>query len=280
MNENATIGSAKNASVPLAENEHVKDLIAILAENGKDTSGLTAILNHCTGMENFCKQAESKIEVMKCQLDEMKEMQNHPIKTALQNTIKSLEAKVAEIKGMITSLKANVIDGCKNAVAAFRDKGVIALDKLASFFRIKGGLEGIKKHAIAVSKDCDKTLAKIESFSNEYHKAGRALKNMARFAVGKQPIDEVKEAGKLAKAVGEPYRTHKACMNGIRKMADKAIEKIDSLSKSSEVKREESVAAKKPPLMVRLKEKKELIRQKDLEKAVPERTIKPRGLEV
>ena len=171
INSSATtaIGPENMASTPIMENEHVKDLLKILKDNGRDTSGLTALLDHVVGMENFCKQAESKITDMKCQLDEMMEIQNHPIKTALQNTIKALETKVAEIKVQLSEIKTNIIEGCKNAVAAFKDKGTVVLDKLASFFKVKTCLEKVKNSSISAINECNKSIKNIETFSKQYH---------------------------------------------------------------------------------------------------------------
>jgi thymidylate synthase len=233
-------------------------------------------------MENFVKQAENKISDMKSQLEEMKEIQNHPIKTALKNTIKALETKVAAIKEQIGELKANIIEGCKNAVAAFKEKGISALDKLASFFRVKTCLEKMKTSTVAAVKECDKSVAKIETFSKQYHTAGRAVKNMLRMVVGKEPIDAVKESGKLAKVMCAPARAEKACMLGIHKSCNSMLEKLEQLNQRADAKREEKATGgdkgekpaaitKKPTLMERLEEKKELVRQLDLERAVPGR---------
>ena len=171
MNENATAngGGVATAPAPLAENEHIKELFAILQEQGKDTAGLTALLHHVEGMETFVQQAERQIAGMKSQLDEMKEIQSHPIRTALQNTVKALETRVSEIQKQLAELKTSIIEGCKNAVAAFKDKGPIVLDTLATFFRVKSCMEKIQNSATAAANRCDKTLADIESFSKEYH---------------------------------------------------------------------------------------------------------------
>ncbi|MCL2587831.1 MAG: hypothetical protein FWD84_00300 [Oscillospiraceae bacterium] len=273
MSENATV----TTSVPLAENEYVKELLGILRDHGKNTAGLSALLDHVKGMEDFVKQAESKIADMKVQLDEMKEIQNHPIKTALQNTVKTLEARIAEVKRHLAELKNNIVDGCKNAVNAFKDKGIAALDNLMSFFRAKSCLQKIKNCAIADISECDKSLAQIESFSKEYHKAGRSITNMARVLIGRQPIDKVKESGKLARAIGAPNRAHKACMINIRNGASAMIQKLDRLSQIADLKR---ATAKKKPLMERLQEKRELVRQKDLERPVPERAPRTQGVDI
>ena len=272
------VGASANA---LSENEHVKELLSILNDNGKDASGLTALLDHVKGMEDFVKMAEVKIVEMKAQLDEMKEVQDHPIRAALQNTIKALEAKVNEIKAHIAEIKANIVEGCKNAVAAFKEKGAIVLDRLASFFQFKGSLQALKDDSALAAKMCDKSVASIESFSKEYHMANRHVKNMARIAIGKKPIDAVKESGRLTKIMCAPYKAGKAINLGICKLADKMIASLDRLERRAEAKRDDRAsAAKKPPLMARLNEKKELIRQKEVDAPKLERVPRVKGLEV
>jgi hypothetical protein len=272
MNDNATTPATGGS---LMDNEHVKELFSILQENGKDATGLTALISHVAGMEDFVVQAESKIANMKSQLDEMKEIQNHPVKHALQKAITTLETKVAEIKAQIVELKTNIVEGCKNAVAAFKEKGAAALDKLASFFNIKGGLQAIKNDVVKAADSCDRTCAKIDSFAKQYHTAGRAIKNMARMVIGKEPIDAVKESGKLAKAMSAPYKIEKACMVGIRKQCDKMIAALNNLEKGVEANRgERSDKAKKPTMMERLEAKKNEIKEREREAPVPDRTKK------
>ena len=285
MNENTATGggSGVNIAGPLAENEHIKELLGILKDNGKDTAGLNALINHVSEMENFVKQAEVKISDMKSQLDTMKETQDHPIRNALQTAIKGLETKVAEIKVQLSELKNNMIDGCKNAVTAFKEKGAAALDKVASFFNIKSGLQSMNKNIDASIKMDDKAITKIEAFSKEYHTAGRHIKNMGRVLTGKPPIDAVKESGKLAKVINAPYKAHRAVQVKLKGAVEKMIGKLETLSKNAEVKRSEREPAekeKKPSLIERLKEKKELIKQKELETPKLERAPKSRGLEI
>jgi chromosome segregation ATPase len=156
-----------SSSPPLEQNEYVQELFSILQENGKDTIGLSALIGHVSEMESFVKRAEDKIAVMKDQLSEMKEVQNHPVKTALQNAIKSLEHKVAQVKEQISELKHNIIEGCKSAVTAFKEKGATALNNLASFFKVKHGLQAINKNADQTMAQCDKAVANINKFASE-----------------------------------------------------------------------------------------------------------------
>ena len=271
MNENT-------ATAPLMENEYVKELFKILGDNGRDATGLAALINHVNSLEDFVKQAEGKITDMKAQLDTMKEIQNHPIKTALQKTIKALETKVAEIKVQIAELRSDIIEGCKNAVAAFKDRGIEALDKLASFFHIKTGLRSMSNNIDHSIKLDDKAISKIAAFSKEYHQTGRHIKNMGRVLTGKEPIDVVKESGLLAKAVGAPYKADRKILVGMKKTVDKMVVKLDQLEQAAAMRRE--ARAEKPSLKVKLDENKELIRKLELGKPVPVRAPKAQGLDV
>ena len=284
--DTAGAGAATTATgAPLLENEHVKELFAILRDNGRDAAGLSALISHVQGMEDFVKAAEGKIADMKAQLDTMKEIQDHPVKAKLQKAVKALETAVTEIKAQIVELKKNIAEGCKSAVAAFEEKGAAALDKLASFFKIREGLESIKNSTAKSAGQCDKSIAQVEAFSKEYHESGRHVKNMARVLVGKEPIDTAKEPGRLAKAVNAPARAHKACLLSIGRQADKMIGALDKLDKGVDAKLGAKAADskdKKPTLMERLESKKNEIKQRELEKPPMERERAPKskGLEV
>jgi len=160
MNEDTApqSGVTNGNSVPIAENQYVKELFSILSENNKDTVGLSALIGHVKDMEDFVKRAESKIVDMKSQLDSMKEVQNHPIKTSLQNAIRSLEAKVADVKEQLAALKDSIIEGCKNAVTTFKEKGIAALNNIASFFHIKSNLQSMSNEMTKSVGICDKAI--------------------------------------------------------------------------------------------------------------------------
>ena len=258
-------------NAPLAQNEYVKQLLTILHDNEKDTSGLTALLNHVSEMENFVKRAEEKIADMKSQLTEMKEIQKHPIKNTLQNTIKVLENKIAEVKGQRNELKRNITDGCKAAVSAFKEKGISALESIASFFHLKSGLQNLKQNINGAIQANNKTIAKIETFSSEYHSANRAIKNMARMVIGKEPVSIKKEAGKLAKTITTPYKAQKSALTGLSKTIDKTIAKLEQLEDRTPVKQAERKITKKPSLIGTLQKNLAIVEKMKREQPVQER---------
>ncbi len=281
MNDNSAGHGGGTASVPIEQNEYVQDLFALLNENGKDTSGLTALINHINGMESFVKQAEEKISVMQAQIDTMKELQDHSLKAKLQNTVNNLTAAVADIKERLSDLKNNIISGCKNALTEFKEKGVTALDKVASFFHIKDGLQAIKNRTVKSAQNCDMAVSKVEAFSKQYHSAGLGLKNMGRLLTGKAPVDAAKEAGKLSKAASAPFRAEKVCMLKINRQADKVLSSLDALEQKAEVSRAKREAVpKKPKLTEKLAAKKAEINRREIENPMPKRTAKAQGAEI
>jgi TPR repeat protein len=265
MNEN---------TAPLAENQYVQELFSVMRDNGKDTAGLAALIGHVSEMESFVKRAEDRIAEMKSQLSEMKEVRNHPVKTALQNAIKTLESKVAEVKERITELKHNIVEGCKSAVEAFKEKGAAALNGIAKFFHIKGALKAVDRDMEQSIKICDKAIANINSFAAEYHSAGRAIKNLARIAVGKEPVDAKKEAGKLAKAVAAPYKAQKTALNGIKKAVDNAITALEAAEERQNERKtgRQAERADKPDMLAKIAKNKERVEQKKREAPEIERT--------
>jgi hypothetical protein len=277
MDVNST--AANGVSEPLYENQYVKELYSILQESGRDTSGLSALLGHVSEMESFVKNAEDKISVMKDQLAEMKEIQNHPVKTALTRAIKNLEHTVTVMKSQISKLKENIVEGCKSAVTAFKEKGATALNNLASFFKVKSAVNALDKAANDGVKTCDDAVSKIIEFSKTYHQAGLAFRNMGRILSGKPTQTAAKEAGKLSKALAAPYKAKQALLVKISSAAKSTVLKLDNLDARQAVKQAERAREKKPSLLENLAAKKELVAAKKLEMPTPER-VKTANLEV
>ncbi|GHV32024.1 hypothetical protein FACS18949_01830 [Clostridia bacterium] len=283
MNENTNSASESAATpqahetAPLMENQYVQELFSIMHDNGKDTKGLSALIGHVGEMESFVTRAEQQIAAMKSQLAEMKEVQNHPIKTALTNAIKTLETKVAEVKERIGELKTAIIGGAKSAVQAFKENGAAALHNLAKFFHIKGALKAVEKGVDSDIATCDRAVANINKFAENYHEVGRGFKNMGLIIVGREPVDQRKENGRLAKAMTAPYKAEKAAMSGIKK-AIGAIEKgLAQLDASVEAQRARRDIERKPPerkigIIGELEANIAMLAAQDRERAVPDRT--------
>ena len=214
---------AKTKTAPVMENEHVKELLAIMREQGAPTTkDLLAVLHQVVAMEKQLDAAVTELAAMRRELQEAQE-QNHPVKTAMQKAVIAMQGQVLDLRDKLAELKQNVIDGCKNAVAAFKENGITALDNIARFFKVKPILENMRDTLNDNIKFDNKAIAKIEAVSAEYHEAGRHVKNMGRAILGKEAVQEAKSPGKVAAAVAAPYRAERSCLVSMKKSVEKAI---------------------------------------------------------
>jgi hypothetical protein len=197
------------AGTAFADNVYVQDLMTILRENGKDTGGLASLLDHVKTMEDFIRQSDRQMTVMKEQLLAIQEIQGHPIKAQMQSSVTALENAVRTIKEQWRRLKSAIVTGCKKMITAFKERGTAALDHAAAFFHVKDILQMVQRSCRTGAQEMDATMQKIADFAKEYHTAGMHVKNMARVAAGKETLQTPKEAGKLAGFISAPYRAQK-----------------------------------------------------------------------
>ncbi|MDR0905238.1 MAG: hypothetical protein LBN00_03535 [Oscillospiraceae bacterium] len=251
-------------SAPLMGNEYVIGLLDMMRENRTDTSELTAVIDYVVTIERGLNTAVAELANMRRELAEMREIQGHPVKTELQNAIRSLESKINAARERIGEVKDAIIDGCKRALTAFKEKGESALNDVMSFFHLKGGLKAVNKSLNEGIRECDSAIMKIDNFSREYHSAGRHLKNMARVAVGKEAISSANAIGKLAWTFNAPYRASKTCLLGAKRAVNAAIRKLEQLEQSVSAR-----AEKKPSTRENMKVLKSQLEQAKKDAPVP-----------
>lgn len=247
---------------PLTENDHIKELLTILAQSRKGAAAkeFLAVLSYVGAMENQLNSAASELQNIRQELGAMREAQNHPVRTAMQNAADALEAKLSEARSHLEALKQSIIEGAKNAVAAFKEHGISALDKLASFFHIKDGLTALRGNLQAGIKEDERAIATIESASAKYHEAGRRVKNASRALAGKEAVKDAKPSGKLAKTLEAPFRREIACYTKAVKSVDAAIARLDRLAEIA-----------KPSVCKAIKDSQKAAAEKGAEKS-PEKT--------
>lgn len=264
------MSNAAIQSAPLMENEHVKELLAILKENSITSKDLLDVIGYVGVMERQLDAAVGELSAMRQELADMREAQDHPLRNNLQKAIQALENKIAEARERLEALKDSIIEGCKNAVAAFKEKGIAALSGLASFFHIRQGLEKIQESMNRNIQQDEQAMKKIANVSAEYHEAGRHVKNIGRAIQGKETIQEAKPMGKLAKLMQAPYRLDKSCSAAVKQQAALALESLGKLERSA-VRQREAKAVKKPSVLKNLQQFKEKAAQTSKNTPAPQR---------
>lgn len=123
---------AETDSQPIAENEQVKELLALLKDN--NTPGyeeFAKLIEHVTGMEQRLLEATEELKAVR---QEMQGLQNHSLKDALQKSCKAMETNISAMRHRLSELKGQIINGCRNILADFRERGAVALNGITQFF--------------------------------------------------------------------------------------------------------------------------------------------------
>ena len=191
---------ANTTTKPILENEQVQKLLTVLKETDATTrAALVSVLAHIGKMETQYADMVTELSGLRQELAEA-ERQRHPIKNAVQNTVIVAQAQLLDFRDALMRLKQTVIDGCRSATAAVRETGVSALNHVVQFLKIRPLLENMRNNVDKNIRLCDRRIAETKTMSEEYHKAGRHLKNIGRAFLGKEPIQEAKPMGKFAGA--------------------------------------------------------------------------------
>lgn len=221
-------------NVLLLENEYVKELLAIMeANNAPDRKELLAVLHQVSAMEKQLNAAVTELAAMRRELNEARD-QAHPVKAALQHVAETSEKNVVVLRERLNAVKQNIIDGCKNAVAVFKEQGIAALDNIVQFFKVKPMLESMRDNLNKSIRFDEKAISNIEYVSTEYHEAGRHIKNMALAMAGKEAIQDAKAVGKLAKALEAPFKAERSCLVSMKKNVETALSRLAVLEQAAE----------------------------------------------
>lgn len=240
------------AVIPLRENAAVQELMNILRGNGLDSQlrEVNQLIGYVDTMEKKIGAVLDELSGVRQQLNELKDKQ-HPLRAACVKMLNALQENVNEAKQELNSLKNAIIEGAKNAVAAFKENGIAALNSVMKFFKVKDGLNALRDSADKSIKSVENSVAKIETMSNEIHAAGSHMRNIGRAARGKETLSDVKENGKLAKAVQSPFKAVKTIMSGIKKAAGVLVSRLDQLDAAAKHNREKSAAKTKKPSILK-----------------------------
>ena len=223
---------AKKAAAPLLGEPAVQELLAVMAEhNAPGQKDLLAMLQQIAGMEKQLGAAVEELAAMRRELAEA-ERQRHPIANTLRKAVIVMQAQVLDLRDKLGQLKTAVIDGCKKAVAAFREQGVSALAHTADFFHVRPALESIGRELDKSIAQDNKAITAIETASKEYHEAGFHLKNALRAVTGREPMTEPKGPGAISRVLSAPFRAERTLFTTMKTKTAGALKRLERLEEA------------------------------------------------
>ena len=223
---------AETDSQPIAENEQVKELLALLKDN--NTPGyeeFAKLIEHVTGMEQRLLEATEELKAVR---QEMQGLQNHSLKDALQKSCKAMETNISVMRHRLSKLKGQIRNGCRNILDDFRERGAVALNGITQFLHVRPVLESIQSAAEKSMQASNRAVARIDAFSTEYHEMGRHLKNMGRTLQGKPAEADAKENGKVARVFKGAFKVEGALIFSINRNAEWALNTLARLEQTAE----------------------------------------------
>ena len=217
---------------PIAENEQVKALLALLKENDSPAyADFAKLIESVTVMEDRLSIAVSELSAMR---EDLQKMQDRSLKASLQKTCKTLEGNIVSMQQKLSELKGKIVEGCRHILADFKERGSVALNGISHFLHRKPALEAIRQGSENHQQASNRAMEKIDAFVSEYHEAGKHLKNMRLALMGKEPVQQAKTGGEIAHYVKAPYRASRACMETVKKSAERAMDALEKLEQAAE----------------------------------------------
>jgi len=143
-------------NIPIMENPHVKEILAIMEENQLSNLGdMVDILDQVSAVEQQLKQAVNELATIRKELQDVQE-KHRPV---VQKALIAAQAQALALRDKLNALKQTVAEGCEKAISAFRQKGISALENLSRFFKIRSLLESVRGQ----TEKCLASLEKLEA---------------------------------------------------------------------------------------------------------------------
>lgn len=239
-----------STNTPLADNTEVSKLIQILTNENlnAESKNFLALVQYMDTMEKQFNKVLDELQEIKQQINDMPE-QRKTIKASYQDAVQNLENQVHKIKEQLANIKANIIEGSKKAVDQLKQGGLSGLNKVMDFLKIKNGLSAVRDNLNQSIASTEKSIAKINAISNEYHEVGRHVKNIGKAVRGKEPIQEKRENGRLSAFVKKPFENDLKNLTKIKGTIENAIASVENLDQSVRDNQKAAAPQNKPSIL-------------------------------
>lgn len=222
-------------SVPLREQENLKELFRILDENGlkEEKEQVLSLADYIDSMDEQFGKVLSELQDVKQQLDQMQEK---GIRQSALRTVRAVESKVGEARVQLKVLKVRFVDSVNRTIKGFKEKGTLAVYQTIDFFGIRKRLQAVKMHLHRSIESADRGIDRLSGIGDEIHGVKTHLGNIKRELAGKEPLTvgsrEV-EKGAVFQVQKMLYGTM-GVLDHMEKHTDRTIRRLDSLGERAQ----------------------------------------------
>ena len=188
---------AESLSVPLAEQEHLKEFFEVMRDNGKKTQAedMERLFDYITVLQRDLKDAIEEVDYLR---DQIEEMQDQTLKAKFENIQWVVQDSMHNAWDQIKVVKEAFTSQIRSWAAVCKRKGVQALDRALDMTHIQ---EGLSRLEILLSKSeeaMSRRQEKVELAAGELHEVTGHLKNVGNIVRGR----ETESIGKMDRSKG------------------------------------------------------------------------------
>lgn len=230
-------GVRMDAAVNLKEQSDIKTLLYVLGSNEmkKEQQEVETLVDY---LESMGSQFSQMLEELQAVRKELVKMQDKGVRAAVSRIAERAENRTKVIWGRISMIGKNLVRSAKNAVTAFKEKGVDALRKAVSAMKIPQVLSAVKSMMHHGAEKMNGKAEKTQMLAQELHKAKEHRRNVGRILIGrraKEPTEQEADKGMLAKVQGV-FLTCGKIYAGMEQKAERALNHVEKFCRGTEEK--------------------------------------------
>lgn len=218
----------------MTKDEIIMELMELLKLNGreKQAGSVFEMTAYVDMLGNKLEQMTNELVKMREELQSVRQQQmSKTLKQNLTDMYEKAQARCENMKQTLIEVKENMKSKALEIVSEVRQKGKEALSKVSEFFGVKERLNSIRENLRQGIIETDRTLARIDGFSDGVKTANEYLANSFRELAGKEKVDYSKrEYVPDISILRKPWVWQKKVYQNMQKYLDTAIEKVENLS--------------------------------------------------
>lgn len=220
-------------NMELTKDQIIQELIALLNQNQQREAAnnvfeMAALID---GMEKRLESVTEELVTVKDQLRKMEEREAEKgLKQSLKRAVNKLEQDCKAMKEKLFEVKTEIKAKAGEIVTAAKQKGKVALNKVAEFLGVKKKLKNICQNVQESIADVDKSIGKIDAFGKGMREAGQKFANTFRTFADKPEKEYGEKQFAKTELIKKPFQAKRKLLSGILNCADAAIEKTEQLA--------------------------------------------------
>ncbi len=219
------------------EIDAIKQLMDIMGQQGmnEQSQDFVEVLRYVAGMQLQLGVMVNELQGVREQLAEMQKNQPKAVTEKFLDKVLQLQEKISSLSERLTAIKNHLVDTATQAVTAFKEKGTEEMNKILKkgISGIKSVLENTREKMVDILTDYEKTSNQIDRIGDELKQIGNSFANVGRLIAGKgtKEVSDEKPGVGLTRVMNTPIKKSIATFRNQIDGIDKAMEKLDKVSK-------------------------------------------------